>query len=195
MIDKLPYLSDDHHYALAAVATRSSQLEHMIELGVSGAMIGRSKLAEYILKNLGADRIVGALEAALLDRLPQNKTEVEDLMRRIRAVRAERNDMLHWIYGIADDPTVAKLATIRPFREKREKHLTADQFMAVADEMLAVVGEIIRMLELCHQQDEAERRPVPGVPPPRLSPTPKGLAGMFAPPHLPSSPPDSANNE
>lgn len=198
MIDKLTYLSDDHHYALAAVATRSSQMEHMIDLAFVVALPGQKNLAEYALKNLGADRIVGALEAALVDRaLPiEDPRLIANTISRIKSARNSRNEMLHWIYGAADDPKLAKLAIMRPFRETREKHLTAEQFQAVADEMLSICTALHVIMMHCARQDELRRMPLPQIPwPNSVSTGPKGLGEMFAPPHpLPSSPDSSSDD-
>jgi hypothetical protein len=196
MPDKLPYLSDDHHYALAALATRSSQMEHMIEWALSAAMIETPSLAEYVLKNLGADRIVGALEAAYLDLLGKDDHEVIAIAARIRRIRNERNEMLHWIYGAASDPKLAKLATLRPYREPRVKELTADDFHTVAAEMLTACTELHILMERGRQRLESRRKPLPQVPLASLvSSSPKGLAEMFAPPHPQQSSPDSSEPE
>ena len=50
MPNKLPFLSDDHHYAIAHVATRSAQLEHTIEYSVDAQMLLNKGAAKLIIK-------------------------------------------------------------------------------------------------------------------------------------------------
>jgi hypothetical protein len=52
MPKKLPFLSDDLHYAIAHVATRAAQLEHTIEYSVDAQMLLHRKAAEYIIRGL-----------------------------------------------------------------------------------------------------------------------------------------------
>jgi hypothetical protein len=39
MPKKLPFLPDEHHYAIAHVATRAAQLDHVIEVCVDAQMV------------------------------------------------------------------------------------------------------------------------------------------------------------
>src|SRR4051812_48546670 len=105
MIEKLPFLPDEHHYAIAHVAARSSQMEHHIEHLVNAAFAGQPETAEFLLKNLGTDRMVGLLKAALLDKFPQSREQIERLCAEIGRLRTLRNNLLHWIWGKSEDPT------------------------------------------------------------------------------------------
>lgn len=157
MPDKLEYLSDEHHYAIAAVATRSSQMEHMLETTITVAMMGQRNLAEFLLKNLGQDRIVGALYAALADRLTPQEYDIASLISRIKKARTDRNDILHSIYGIADDPTLTKIATLRPFREEKMAERSAADFYAVAAELLAISMELANANEVIFRKARSQR--------------------------------------
>jgi hypothetical protein len=72
MPNKLPFLPDDHHYAIANVAVVAAQLDHMIEATIETALLDRKSTAEFMMKNLGADRVVGLLKAVLLDMAPDS---------------------------------------------------------------------------------------------------------------------------
>lgn len=141
MPEKLPYLSDEHHYAIAAVATRAAQMEHLLEHTINLGLFGQSKLAEFLLKNMSQDRIVGLLEAVLSDQL-QDSTGVAKLVGRIRKARDDRNEILHSIYGIADDPNLTSVATLRPYRTIKSQERSAGEFYAVAEELLAICLEL-----------------------------------------------------
>jgi hypothetical protein len=158
MPDKLPYLSDEHHYAIAAVTTRSSQMEHMVEMTISVAMMSQNNLAEYLLKNLGQDRIVGALAATLSDQLTPEEYDTASLISRIKAARTNRNDIIHSIYGVADDPTLAKIGTIRPYRQERFSEHSAADFYAVAQEMLSISMELARANDAIFQKQQSRRK-------------------------------------
>lgn len=136
MTTKLPFLSDEHHYALANVAARASQLDHHIEYAISLTLSEQPKIAEYLLKNLSPDRIVGLLRAVLLDTLPDHETQIESLVAEIRRVRSERNDLLHWIWGKAESEDTAIQAAARPFRERRIVKRKASEIQKIADDML-----------------------------------------------------------
>lgn len=157
MIEKLPYLSDAHHYALAAVTTRSAQMEHNIEHALNIALFGKPLTAEYLLRNLGQEKLVGAMQATLKDALPADRgAGIDAIVDRIKAARTERNEMVHWLYGASEDTDQALLATIRPYREKREKLKTAAEFQAVADEMLAISQSLLLvMIDLLKQNEIA----------------------------------------
>lgn len=158
MPDKLAYLSDEHHYAIAAVATRSSQMEHMLETTLSVAMIDQKNLAEFLLKNLGQDRVVGALAATLADQLATDSYDVSALIARVKKARADRNDILHSIYGIADDPNLAVIATLRPFREEKRAERSAADFYAVAAELLAISIELANVNDIIFQKRQSQRK-------------------------------------
>ncbi len=59
MTTKLTQITVDHHFAIANVAARSSQMEIHIEKTVAKGLLNQPKTAESLLKNLGSDRVVG----------------------------------------------------------------------------------------------------------------------------------------
>ena len=61
MPKKLPFLPDEHHYAIAHVATRSAQLDHMVERSVDIQMMSQQRAAEYLIKHLDLNRLVDGL--------------------------------------------------------------------------------------------------------------------------------------
>jgi hypothetical protein len=95
---KLPFLPDEHHYAIAHVATRAAQLDHAIELCVSAQMGSHRKAAEHLIKNLDTHRLVDLLRVLLQDNFPTRVSEIETLIQEIKAARAERNEVLHWLW-------------------------------------------------------------------------------------------------
>jgi hypothetical protein len=145
MVDKLPFLPDEHHFAIAAVATRSAQLDHHIEFVINLAFLDRQHAAKFILKNLNGERMVGLLGAALHDVVPTHGESIDSLIAEINRRRGERNEILHWLWGKSDgDPGSAIHATIRPFRESRSSTKTAGQIQAVADAMLEIIRTLLK---------------------------------------------------
>ncbi|MCH8999509.1 MAG: hypothetical protein IID48_14780 [Proteobacteria bacterium] len=147
MVEKLPYLPDEHHYAIAAVAARAAQLDHHIEHAISCCLIDHPKTAEFALKNLSADRVVGLLKAVLLDMPPRNPEKIEDLISKIMKLRSERNELLHWLWGKSDEADKAAYSSIRPFREKQTKEKTAAEIQEIAEGMLACAVALARLPE------------------------------------------------
>jgi hypothetical protein len=166
MTDKLPFLSDAHHYAIAAVATRSAQLDTQIEhaiwfiLGMSG-LEGGSK---FILKNMNGDRYVGLLHALLLDVLPSASVEINAAFEQISKPRTERNEILHWLYGKTDTPDIALSASQRPFRERQERTRTAQDMQQVAAQMLGYVMEIHLWMDQFKERVASRYKPEPQAP-------------------------------
>jgi hypothetical protein len=144
MVDKLPFLPDEHHYAIAAVATRSAQLDHSIEVTLYLALLKSPRTAEFLLKNLSQDRIVDLLSAVLTDAVPKSATAIDALIAEIKNVRKERNEILHWLWGKSEgDLQTAVHTTFRPFREERTTSKTAADIQSVADRALEAVKQLI----------------------------------------------------
>jgi|ETNmetMinimDraft_13_1059891.scaffolds.fasta_scaffold17961_1 hypothetical protein len=81
MTTKLPQITVDHHFAIANVAARSSQMEIHIEKTVAKGLLNQPKTAESLLKNLGSDRVVGVLKSILLDAAPEEKRRIDHLIK------------------------------------------------------------------------------------------------------------------
>jgi hypothetical protein len=139
MPKKLPFLPDEHHYAIAHVATRAAQLDHVIEFCVDTQMGSHKKAAEYLIKRLDPNRLVDLLDALLRDNFPTRFSEIEALIEQIKNARAERNEIVHWLWGKDADPTKAKLGSLRIHREQQVKIKTAEELYALADRLLAAV--------------------------------------------------------
>lgn len=99
MPKKLPFLPDEHHYAIAHVATRAAQLDYAIEYAVNAQMRSHIETAEHLIKRLDTNRLVELLDALLRDNFPARLSEIEKLIEDIKTARAERNEILHWIWG------------------------------------------------------------------------------------------------
>jgi hypothetical protein len=151
------------------------------------APLARSPLtAEYLLKNLSADRLVQLLKCLLLDRFPDFEKDINDLLATITAKRQERNEVLHWLWGKADAPDTAVMTTIRPFRDERVKHKTARELRELAQEMLNAVVALTVYLHHASSPEEPEL-PLPSL----HSPLPskgdlKDSLGLLGRPQMPS---------
>ena len=154
MTKKLPHLTEDHHFAIANVAARASQLENQIERTIEQALLSQPKTAEFMLKNLGMDRVVSLLGAILLDAAPDEGPQIGNLLATINDLRSERNEILHWswIPGMGGDTPLN--ATARPFREFRYSERTAEQVQKIADEMQDVVHALLEWQSYLRQLRE-----------------------------------------
>ena len=140
---KLPFLPDAHHYAIAAVAARSAQLDHSIEIAAYSLLGIRRNTAKFLLKNLAGDRIIQLFQALLLDEFPNETDSINSLIARINKVRSDRNEIIHWLWGnLEGNQDAARLVTVRPFRETKETSKTASEIHAIADELLATSAAI-----------------------------------------------------
>ena len=135
MPNKLPFLSDDHHYAIAHVATRAAQLEHTIEYSVDAQMLLNKGAAELIIKR-SQSLLVELLEELLRENFPSRIAEIEALMANIKAAKDERNEVMHWIWGKGEDETTAKIGSMRIHRLEVVKTRTASEVYAIADRLL-----------------------------------------------------------
>jgi hypothetical protein len=142
MITKLPFLPDAHHYAIAHVATRAAQLDHMIEAAIQALLFDKPETAKYLLYNLGDSRQIGLLKSLLLDRLELDLTQATALIAAITKARKERHEVIHWLWGKADDPEMARNVTLRPFREEQIKTRSAQDIQDIAEAMLKASTEL-----------------------------------------------------
>jgi len=163
MVDKLPFLPDEHHYAIAAVAARAAQLEATIETSISILLAATEKTSAFILKNMNGDKYVGLLKQMLLDLSPAREDIINKAFPRIAAARTERNEILHWLWGKSEKPSAAKYTSLRPHREQQERSKTAAEIQAVADELLELSLVISALVTL-----SAKLRPSPYTPGPTV---------------------------
>ena len=167
MTTKLPQISDDHHFAIANVAARSAQLDHHVERTIEVALPHQPKTAEFMLKNLGTDRVVRLLKAVLIDAAPDETPQIDNLIQTIIDLRAERNEILHWSLGRGIKPGTAVSANHRPFREFRYTVRSADQVQEIADEMLRTTRALIQWQSFLHARlvKPSPDKPEPPTPP------------------------------
>lgn len=169
VMSKLEFLSDAHHFAIANVAVRAAQLDHHLEYCIMVAFAPHGRTAEFALKNLGADRVVGLLRVSLCDRSPLAQDDIEQMCQKISGLRSERNSLLHWIWSSTEDNAVAKLSSLRPFREHRHKKKTAADIHKIAEDMLKMsrllVAWTIHLGEK-HKPETSQNKFVRLTPPP-----------------------------
>ena len=144
MPTKLPHITDDHHFAIANVATRSSQLEIHIEKTIEVGLNNQPKIAEYLLKSLNTDRVTGLLKAMLLDAAPEEEQQIDNLIKTIAGIRTERNEILHWSWIPGLKPGESISATSRPFRKFRYVERSAEQVQKIADEAQTVIRALLQ---------------------------------------------------
>src|SRR6185436_17596209 len=136
MPNKLPFLPDEHQYAIAHVATRAAQLDHTIEISVDVLMGAHRRAAEHIIKNSDTNRLVGLLDALLRDKYPDRLSEIDSVMENLKTARKERNEVLHWIWSKSENEEEAHLSLLRIHREQDAKTKTAEDLYALADKLL-----------------------------------------------------------
>lgn len=126
MIPKLPVLPEDHHYAIAAVATQSAQLDHQIPLIVLGYSVPLGDAPRgFAERQPHSERLVRLLQALLHDEFPSEGEEIDAVIAEVKRVRGERNRILHWVWGKSDTPDMAVMAKLPVFGEHRIEEKTA----------------------------------------------------------------------
>ena len=131
-------------------------------------MLNQPKTAEFLLKNLGSDRVVGVLKSILLDVAPEEEPRITNLIKTIVDLRTERNKILHWTWskGLEDDEAIS--ASARPFREFHYSSKKARQIQQSADEMANVSHALMEWQQFLHKR---LARPSPDKPAPLTPPT------------------------
>lgn len=159
MTARLPFLPEAHHFALAAVAARSAQLDHAIEYAIVGLMGSRISAGRYLLRRLRGDHQVGLLDALLRDAFPDAGAKIDALIGQIRTARDRRNEMMHWVWGASDAADTATISDLRPHRDERTRAVTALEMTAVASQMLDAVHALRAWADRYWQQATSPHRP------------------------------------
>jgi len=142
MVDKLPFLSDEHHFAIAAVAARAAQLDNQIEHGIYTFLGDHHGAGAFLLNNLPSVKLLGLLNRLIADDYPGDEADIDDLFQRIAAARKQRNKLLHWVWGQSDDPSKAKAARVPPHKAREEQHWSSAEIAAVAGDLLSLTNEL-----------------------------------------------------
>jgi hypothetical protein len=125
MTDKLPFLSDDFHYAITKVAAHGSVLDYMIELCLYHLLPDHENLVAYLLKHMSSNRYVGLVEALFKDAFPNEADAITAEIKAVEDARNERNRLMHWLWSKSEDPAIMKMAHVKPHREERETRFMA----------------------------------------------------------------------
>jgi hypothetical protein len=152
MVTKLPFLPDEHHYAIANVAVRLGQLDYHVEHIIYVAFFFQRATAKFILKNLGADRLAGLSKSIMLDTFPDEKVRTNKIFEEIARVRSARNDIMHSVWGKSEKPDTAVYIDARPFREGRLKSMTAEEIQKIADDAMELTHALIELENSLHAQ-------------------------------------------
>jgi hypothetical protein len=147
MVTKLPYLSDDHHFAIANVAAQAAELDLVLDSAVY-LTIQPEQVSLYLVKNLGPDRLVEILKLALIAELPNYKNNISALFDRIKKCRRQRNEVLHWMHEAADSKDIVRFVDQRRGREPKPKDMTAKDIQQIADETQDCHFEIVEWFNL-----------------------------------------------
>jgi hypothetical protein len=147
MATKLPFLSDEHHFAIANVAAEAAKLDHAIDRLVY-LTIEPDLVSQFLVKTVPADRLVEILRLALLAELPSYATHINALFVRIKSVRKERNEVLHWLYEATDSPTIVRFTDKRAGREQNPKDYTASGIQKIAANIADSFNELLEWWDL-----------------------------------------------
>jgi len=169
MATKLPLLSDDHHFAIANVAAHSATLDLVIDRLV-WLTIEPHNVAEFLVKNIPADRLVQILRLALIAELENYAAKIEALFGRIKKCRSERNHVLHWLYETTpDNPEAIRFIDRRGGRTPDPKDYTAADVQTIASTMADAYGELLEWWNLYnwHREVRLHGKPSQLAHPPR----------------------------
>jgi hypothetical protein len=154
MATKLPFLSDDHHFAIANVAANSATLDHVIDRLVY-LTIEPHDVAAYLVKNVPADRLVEIIRLAFVAELQEHSGLIDALFKQIKKCRTERNHVLHWLHESTDKPDVIRFTDKRGGRQQDPRDYTATGIQKIADAMAAAYGELLEWWSLYNWHHDA----------------------------------------
>jgi hypothetical protein len=152
MSNKLPFLSDEFHFAIASVAVRAAQLEHHIEHAISHFMIKSPEMSKFLLGKASQGKSVEAFRAAAIDALPDMAAQIDELVKRIVKIKDRRNETLHWLWGKGEDENNAKTANIKPHKDHKIKMKTAKDVSKIADDALGAAIDIIQLQDIYYNR-------------------------------------------
>jgi hypothetical protein len=141
MPDRLPFLSDELHFAITKMALRVGQMDWHVESLISSALSNQPTTAAFTLKTLSADGLIGAARAILLDGWPADETRINELFDEVEAVRGERTDLLHWMWGSTAEPDAAIHASPRSIRQEEKK--TAAEIVTIAGRAMKTIEKML----------------------------------------------------
>jgi hypothetical protein len=154
MPDRLPFLPDEHYYAITNVVARAAQLDHSLYFSLAFQLSDKRHLMKYLIANVDLNRLIKVLHAALLDNFPAKHDEINTLIKSINVARADRNDLIHWLWQKTDDPEKITLADMRPHKSEATKTKTSADIYALAQACLDAVAALHSLdFELMRRRD------------------------------------------
>lgn len=135
-MDLLPFLPDEHHIAIAHVATRSALLDHVIEWTIAGILRNDPDKSRHILINKHPNKLPAIMGNLLVADLPDEKPAIDWLIGKITNTRERRNRVIHWVIGKTNQAGKARMVSLRPHREEMSDALDANQIKLIADDLL-----------------------------------------------------------
>ncbi|WP_022697951.1 hypothetical protein [Euryhalocaulis caribicus] len=169
----LPFLPDDHHYAITAVTTRASQLDQTVVAGIATFLFDRFSAAKIIAGRMRTlDQL--ALLQCLMEESPEcSGADIAGLFARIRMARTDRNKIVHWLWGKSEHPDEAVSSSVTVFKDGERRTWTAQQIYEVAESCMQSTHELNALMTLKH--DAAQRDEIVNA---LMEVAPKG-AGLF----------------
>lgn len=160
MVKRIHNLPDEHHFALALLATNAAQLDVHITVLIATLLEREVKTAKFLLSNLSSDRLVGLLNALLDDTFPREKNRVRVLIAQIRQLRNERNRMVHDIWQMSEDGLIFH-TPIHPFRERNRQIKSAKDVERIAERFFDCSVELaafqIKWIETTEQARQTKK--------------------------------------
>jgi hypothetical protein len=165
-MSKQRHLPDEHHFAIANVAVRAAQLDHVID-GLAYFMVRPEPVSKYLVRTIGTDRLLEIIRLALISELSGYETQIAELFGRVTACRTNRNHILHWLSegGAKDD--IVRFTDMRRGRDRKPKDLTAKEIQMVADATFECADELLEWWNFYNWHTTLHDRPDLLARPPR----------------------------
>lgn len=159
MVPKLPYLTDEHHYAIARLAVYGAELDHVIELTVDVMFRNTPNTAKAVITNLTTDRLLGVLDALLADKYPTEAAQHSQMVADIKATRLDRNQVMHSLTDeTGDDTEIVTFRSRRPYRKETDNDMSAKDIYDIALKMMDLNAAMYR---LCRREGWPFQKPQP----------------------------------
>jgi hypothetical protein len=134
MATTVPWLTVDQHVELARVAMRVGQLEWNLLCAIADILHQSPEEAEAVLEGLQNDKLIKEARKQLVEVFPEEVSKIDRLFGEIYAVRKQRHEMLHWIWGNPHEEGLSIYFKGTPGKEEEIKYARAEDIAKVADD-------------------------------------------------------------
>ncbi len=157
MIKLLPQLTAAHHRAIAKVAVEVARLDWLVNALLAASLYDNRPLSDALTDGRAEDKIRWC--RAMLQKRFGQKQEIAALMTEVKAIRDERNKIVHWQWK--RDRNNVYRTNHKPFEVGVIDLMPASKIDAIAGRATSACDELAEWVAQCRaKQFEFMKRPV-----------------------------------